>query len=73
MVRNTLNMGNGIRADRWKAGPRKLRVEMSGDFLGPAELIEVLRDIANGLEGGEIDPAMQAANCPFAFLAEETE
>ena len=72
MVRNTLNIDNGITADRWEKGPRKLRVEMSGEFTGPAELIAVLREIADGLEDGKIDPAMQAANCPFAFLAEET-
>ena len=71
---NTLKLGNGMAHPRWMTDtPRKLRVEMSGDFTDAAEAAAVLRDIADGLEGKPGDrSAMQASNCPFAFLAQET-
>jgi hypothetical protein len=70
---NTLNLDTGKYAARWDKGPRKLHVEMSGDFTDREELIAVLREVADGLEGKPVDPDMQAANCPFAFLAETIE
>lgn len=71
---NTLKLDSGVPHPRWATDlPRKLRVEMSGDFTGPAELIAVLREIADSLEGKPVNLApLRAANCPFAFLAEET-